>query len=71
MFLKIDLRSGYYQIHIMPRDKWKTTFTNPEELYKWMIKLFFQEIERLYGILSSIISDRDSKFLATFWATSW
>ena len=34
-------------------------------------KLFFQEIVRLHGILSYIISDQDSKFLAMFWTTPW
>ena len=41
MFSKIDLKSGYYQIYIQPRDEWKTTFATLEGLYGWMIKLFF------------------------------
>ena len=34
-------------------------------------KLFFQEIVRLHGILKTIISDKNVKFLAHFWVTLW
>ncbi|CAJ2637692.1 unnamed protein product [Trifolium pratense] len=57
VFSKIDLRSGYHQIRV------KTKGT----LVPKLAEIYVEQIVKLHGIPTSIISDRDPRFTSRFW----
>jgi hypothetical protein len=68
VFSKIDLRSGYHQIHIRPEDIPKTTFTTWYGLFEYLVMYFglTNAPAHFTYLMNSVIMPELDKFVVIF-----
>jgi hypothetical protein len=68
VFFKIDLRTGYHQMKIMPSDVTKTTFSTRYRLYEFIVMSFglTNALAYFMNLMNKVFMEYFDKFVVVF-----